>query len=126
MSGPLCVDHILVRVADVARSRIFYMSALAPLGIAVAMEAPQGKGFGFGRDGKPSFWIGPGGPTRPATHIAFRAEKRAAVDAFHAAALTAGGTDNGPPGVRSHYRPDYYAAFVLDPDGHNVEAVCFT
>jgi catechol 2,3-dioxygenase-like lactoylglutathione lyase family enzyme len=121
----LCIDHVLLRVADVSRSRDFYVAVLAPLGIGVAMEAPGG-GVGFGRGGKPSFWIGPGGPTTPATHIAFRAESRAAVDACHAAALAAGATDNGAPGVRAHYRPDYYGAFVLDPDGHNVEAVCFT
>ena len=81
---------------------------------------------GCGIGGKPSFWIGAGGPTQPPTHVAFRAASRAAVDAFHAAAVAAGGTDNGAPGLRLHYRPDYYGAFVRDPDGHNIGAVCFT
>jgi catechol 2,3-dioxygenase-like lactoylglutathione lyase family enzyme len=125
MSGPLCVDHLMLRVADLPRSRAFFAAALAPLGIAVAMEGPGG-GVGFGISGKPSFWIAPGGPTRPPAHVAFRAASRAAVDAFHAAAVAAGGTDNGAPGLRLHYRPDYYGAFVRDPDGHNIEAVCFT
>lgn len=124
MSGPMCLDHLMLRVADLERSRAFYLAALAPLGVGVAMEAP-GAGVGFGVGGKPSFWIGPGGPTRPPTHVAFRGESRAAVDAFHAAALAAGATDNGTPGLRAHYRPDYYGAFVRDPDGHNIEAVCF-
>lgn len=79
---------------------------------------------GFGEPPKTDFWISSGGPNRPGIHIAFRAADRAAVDAFHAAALAAGGTDNGAPGVRPHYHPHYYGAFVRDPDGHNIEAVC--
>jgi predicted lactoylglutathione lyase len=75
---------------------------------------------------KPDFWINEGTPQTPRVHLAFRAENRAQVDAFYAAAIAAGGTDNGKPGLRPHYHPDYYGAFVLDPDGHNVEAVCHT
>nr|WP_228431291.1 VOC family protein [Baekduia soli] len=112
-------------VADVAASRRFYEAALAPLGFAVVMEVPGVAGAGFGVPGKPSFWIRPGGPAGP-VHIAFHATDRGRVDAFHAAALQAGGTDNGPPGLRTHYHPGYYGAFVLDPDGNNVEAVCHT
>lgn len=82
------------------------------------------EGAGYGVDGKPSFWIGTGGRTKGAMHVAFVAESRAAVDAFYAAAMAAGAKDNGPPGIRAHYHPNYYGAFVLDPDGHNVEAVC--
>jgi catechol 2,3-dioxygenase-like lactoylglutathione lyase family enzyme len=126
MSGPLCLDHIGLKFADAPRAITFYRAALAPLDITVAMEAPGGVAAGFGAAGKPSFWIAPGGPTTPPVHVAFRAQNRAAVDRFHAAALAAGATDNGAPGVREHYRPDYYAAFVRDPEGHNIEAVCFT
>jgi catechol 2,3-dioxygenase-like lactoylglutathione lyase family enzyme len=125
MSGPLCLDHITLHVADVPRAVAFYRAALAPLDIALAMEAPGGVAAGFGVAGKPSFWIAPGGPTTPPVHVCFRAQSRAAVDRFHAAALAAGATDNGAPGVREHYRPDYYAAFVRDPESHNIEAVCF-
>ena len=130
------IDHIGVGCADFGRSRAFYERALAPLGLSVVMEVTREKsggyeGCGFGQDGKPEFWIGsnsgPGSPSEPRTlHVAFRAPDRARVDAFHAAALAAGGTDNGPPGVRAHYNPNYYGAFVLDPDGHNIEAVCHT
>ena len=102
--------------------------------VAVLMEVPaalSGKtdAAGFGDTGatppKPDFWIGQGTPNRPAVHVAFRVGQRAQVDAFYAAGLAAGGRDNGCPGVRAHYHPGYYAAFVLDPDGHNIEAVCF-
>lgn len=128
-AGTSILDHLGVTVADVARSRAFYERALAPLGIAVVMEVTAaetgGPAFaGFGRAGKPAFWIGVGGPPGGRVHVAFVAADRAAVDAFHAAALAAGGRDNGPPGLRPHYHPGYYAAFVLDPDGHNIEAVC--
>jgi catechol 2,3-dioxygenase-like lactoylglutathione lyase family enzyme len=82
------------------------------------------EGAGFGRDGKPSFWISAGGRTTPRLHIAFVADDRAAVNAFFEAALAAGAADSGVPGVRAHYHPHYYAAFVLDPEGHNIEAVC--
>ena len=122
------LDHIGLTVSDIERSRVFYEQALAPLGIGLIMSVtPEqtggGTGHGFGSHGKPYFWIGdqhePGG----ATHVAFAAENLAAVDAFHAAALAAGGRDNGAPGLRPHYHPNYYGAFVLDPDGFNVEAV---
>jgi catechol 2,3-dioxygenase-like lactoylglutathione lyase family enzyme len=114
------IDHIGVAVSSLPASREFYERALAPLGIEVVMEVPGGAGFG--RDGKPFFWIGEGGPSGP-THVAFLAPDRAAVDAFHREALAAGGRDNGGPGLREHYHPTYYGAFVLDPDGNNAEAV---
>jgi len=79
---------------------------------------------GFGEAPKPDFWISSGTPNRPPVHVAFRVASRSLVDAFHQAAIQAGGTDNGPPGLRPHYHPNYYGAFVLDPDGHNIEAVC--
>lgn len=122
-------DHIGFPVADIDRSRAFYSAALKPLGFGIQMEVtPDMTGgdahVGFGPDGRPQFWIGTGLPLRGRLHVAFSAPDRATVDAFHAAALAAGGTDNGPPGIRAHYHPDYYGAFVLDPDGHNIEAVC--
>jgi catechol 2,3-dioxygenase-like lactoylglutathione lyase family enzyme len=116
------IDHTGVSVADVAKSKAFYRAALAPLGYAALMEWESHVGFGVAP--KPDFWIGQGPPNVPRIHVAFRAETRAQVDAFHKAALAAGGRDNGPPGLRPHYHPHYYGAFVLDPDGHNVEAVC--
>lgn len=117
------LDHLGIKVSDFKRSREFYLQALAPLGYAIEREFDhQGYGVaGFGRDGKPSFWISEG-PPGPGIHIAFAASRRADVDAFHQAALAAGGTDNGAPGPR-HYHPHYYGAFVLDPDGYNLEAV---
>jgi len=126
------LDHIGVAVSDLARSRAFYAAALAPLGIVEMMEVGPdltgggGTAVGFGAEGSPFFWIGDNECVGQGTHVAFRVGDRAIVDAFHAAALTAGGTDHGAPGLRSHYHPDYYAAFVLDPDGINVEAVCHT
>jgi catechol 2,3-dioxygenase-like lactoylglutathione lyase family enzyme len=124
------LDHIGINVTDVARSRAFYESALAPLGMTLVME--YGLACGFGRDGKPDFWIGQGA-TRFQTeeqlraitpvHVAFLARSRHEVDAFYAAAIAAGGRDNGKPGPRPEYHENYYGAFVLDPDGHNVEAV---
>jgi catechol 2,3-dioxygenase-like lactoylglutathione lyase family enzyme len=116
------IDHVSIRVADVAQSRAFYAAALAPLGYAVLMDFEQFAGFGVAP--KPDFWIGAGTPNQPPIHVAFRASTRADVDAFHRAALAAGGRDNGAPGLRPAYHPSYYGAFVLDPDGHNVEAVC--
>jgi catechol 2,3-dioxygenase-like lactoylglutathione lyase family enzyme len=117
------LDHIGLNVADYARSRDFYAQALAPLGIELLMEPVPGIG-GFGRDRKPFFWItDQREPTTHNVHVAFVAPDRGTVDAFHAAALRAGGTDNGPPGIRDIYHPTYYGAFVLDPDGNNVEAV---
>jgi len=122
------IDHIGVAVSDFARSKEWYAKALAPLGYKVMMEFPaeQAGGqpaAGLG-DGKPDLWIAGGGPTQPHTHLAFAVKSRALVDAFYKAALAAGGRDNGPPGIRAHYHPDYYGAFVFDPDGHNVEVVC--
>jgi catechol 2,3-dioxygenase-like lactoylglutathione lyase family enzyme len=116
------IDHSGVTVSDVAKSKAFYRAALAPLGYTVLMEFEQAAGFGVSP--KPDFWIGQGKPNVPPIHIAFRAESRATVDAFYKAAMAAGGSDNGAPGPRPHYHPSYYGAFVLDPDGHNIEAVC--
>jgi catechol 2,3-dioxygenase-like lactoylglutathione lyase family enzyme len=109
---------------------VFYLQALAPLGYALIMEVQQDENdspaAGFGANGKPDLWIGGEGGLQRPIHIAIAAQNRAAVDAFHRAALAAGGKDNGAPGLRPHYHPNYYAAFVLDPDGHNIEAVCHT
>ena len=116
------IDHIGMSYERWVECRAFYTAALAPRGYGVVMEF--GDWVGLGVAGKPDFWAGPGQKTTPALHLAFRAPDRAAVDAFYAAALAAGGTDNGAPGLRPHYHPHYYGAFVLDPDGHNVEAVC--
>jgi catechol 2,3-dioxygenase-like lactoylglutathione lyase family enzyme len=131
------LDHIGLTVRDVDRAKAFYDAALAPLGITVVMSvgAEETGAFaflGYGptadrRDiqaGKPSFWIGGGETATGPMHVAFTAPDRAMVDAFHAAALAAGGRDNGGPGLRPHYHPNYYGAFVFDPDGRNVEAVC--
>jgi len=118
------VDHIGFAVADYERSKAFYARALEPLGVTLVMEF-GGAAAAFGKSGRPSFFVeGHGEPVRGRLHIALRAETRAQVDAFHAAALEAGATDNGAPGVRAAYHPDYYGAYVLDPDGNNIEAVC--
>jgi catechol 2,3-dioxygenase-like lactoylglutathione lyase family enzyme len=119
-------DHVGLNVRDYARSRAFYERALEPLGYAVVLAFDEWKGAGFGDDGKPSFWIMEREPYGTGTHVAFHCPDRATVDAFHAAGLEAGGDDNGGPGIREHYHPTYYGAFVLDPDGNNVEAVCHT
>lgn len=124
------IDHIGFPVADYAKSKAFYLKALAPLGYSIIMEVPGGvtesgaAACGFGKDNKPDFWIGGEGGLKGVVHIAIVAESRAAVDAFYQAALAAGAKDNGAPGIRAHYHPNYYGAFVLDLDGHNVEAVC--
>ena len=118
------IDHTGVAVTDIAKSKAFYRAALAPLGYALIMEWEQYAGFGV--PPKPDFWIGEGKPNTPPLHVAFRAEDRHQVAAFYTAALAAGGRDNGAPGLRPHYHADYYGAFVLDPDGHNIEAVCHT
>lgn len=119
------LDHVGLDVSDYARSKVFYEKTLAPLGIALMME-PVPKVGGFGAD-FPFFWIAERGRGPDSgVHVAFTAEDRDTVDTFHATALEAGGTDNGGPGVREIYHPDYYGAFVLDPDGNNVEAVCHT
>jgi catechol 2,3-dioxygenase-like lactoylglutathione lyase family enzyme len=113
-------DHIGIRVKDLAASVRFYTAALAPLGLGLCSSDESGAGFG--PRGEPALWLYRG--EGAGTHLAFRAGDRAAVDRFHAAALAAGGRDHGQPGVRGDYGPSYYAAFVLDPDGNNVEAVC--
>jgi catechol 2,3-dioxygenase-like lactoylglutathione lyase family enzyme len=131
------IDHIGLHVRNVARSTEFYLKALAPLGLGIVMEVSaeetgHGAAVGFGapgkaadfQSGKPSFWIGEGESVSGPLHVAFVASSRAAIDAFFAAAIKAGGKDNGPPGLRPHYHANYYAAFVLDPDGNNIEAVC--
>ncbi|WP_242107089.1 VOC family protein [Luteimonas aquatica] len=123
------LDHVGFPVADFARSKAFYERALAPLGVVPILEVtPEMSGgdahVGYGSSGKPWFWIGSGQALRGRMHVAIAAGSRAQVDAFHAAALAAGGRDNGAPGLRPHYHPHYYGAFVLDPDGHNIEAVC--
>src|SRR5215213_3267598 len=116
------LDHIGVPVSDFERSKRFYAQALSPLGYELLME-PSVSAAGFGRRNKPDFWIGQGEPGQ-AFHIAFAADNRALVDAFHEEALAAGGRDNGGPGLRLEYHPSYYGAFVLDPEGNNIEAVC--
>jgi catechol 2,3-dioxygenase-like lactoylglutathione lyase family enzyme len=116
------LDHVSVPAREYARSKAFYEKALAPLGYRLAMEfGPHG---GFGEQGKPDFWLNGEAKAHAPVHVAFQAKDRRAVDAFYAAAIAAGGADNGPPGIRRDYHPTYYAAFVLDPDGHNVEVVC--
>ena len=117
------LDHVTIQVADYARSKRFYASALAPLGYTVMMEF--GPVAGLGADGKPDFWIAQGEPAKP-VHIAFVSKNRTSVDAFYHASVTAGARDNGAPGLRPQYHPNYYGAFVLDPDGNNIEAVCHT
>lgn len=123
------LDHIGFGVRDFDRARSFYLAALAPLGMGIMMEVgPEETGgqayVGFGAGGKPFFWIGGGQALSGRMHVAFAAPDRAAVDAFYRAAIAAGGADNGAPGLRPHYHSNYYGAFVLDPDGHNIEAVC--
>ncbi len=116
------IDHIGIRVANIEVSKAFYKQALAPLGYELLMEHDI-SGAGFGRDRKPAFWIQLGESSGP-IHIAFASANREGVDKFYAAALKAGGGDNGGPGLRAEYHPTYYGAFVIDPDGNNVEAVC--
>ena len=122
------IDHIGFPVSDYPKARDFYVKALAPLGYTLIMEVQQNEqdapAAGFGKDGKADFWIGGEGGLGRAMHVAILASSRGEVDAFYRAAIAAGARDNGPPGVRAHYHPDYYGAFVLDPDGHNIEAVC--
>jgi catechol 2,3-dioxygenase-like lactoylglutathione lyase family enzyme len=121
------LDHVSIEVDDFKRSKAFYEAALAPLGIRLLMEFEGAAGFGKETEHgpKPFFWIGARGrPAVSGAHVAFGSRDTEQVDAFHAAALAAGGTDNGAPGLRPIYHPGYYGAFVLDPDGNNVEAVC--
>jgi len=122
------IDHMGISVSDYDAAKAFYDKALAPLGISLVMTVPPEfvdgrKVGGYGR-GKPDFWITGGEKQTPPIHVAFTADSRADVDAFYAAAVAAGGTDNGAPGLRPHYHENYYGAFVRDPDGHNIEAVC--
>ena len=122
------IDHTGLSVSDPAKSRRFYEAALGTLGYTQLMEVPiEHTGgrvvVGYGVAPKPDFWIASGAPQEPRLHVAFRADNKEQVDAFYKAALAAGGRDNGPPGPRAHYHPGYYGAFVLDPDGHNIEAV---
>ncbi len=122
------LDHVGLPVSDFARSKAFYTAVFAPLGYSLVMEVtPEMTGdgssaAGFGQ-GKPDFWIGTH-DKQARTHVAVVAADRAAVRAFYEAAIAAGAKDNGPPGLRPHYHENYYGAFVLDPDGHNIEAVC--
>ena len=123
------IDHTGVVVSDFEKSKQFYGAALAPIGIELLVEFPAAVTghtdvAGYGEAPKPEFWIARGNPNTPPLHVAFRVASRTLVEAFHRAALRAGGTDNGAPGLRLHYHPNYYGAFVLDPDGHNVEVVC--
>jgi catechol 2,3-dioxygenase-like lactoylglutathione lyase family enzyme len=116
------IDHTGIAVSDFGKSKTFYRAALAPLGYAALMEFEDAAGFGVAP--KPDFWIGQGKLSGSPSHVAFRAATRSEVDAFYRAAIAAGGRDNGTPGLRPHYHENYYGAFVLDPDGHNIEAVC--
>jgi catechol 2,3-dioxygenase-like lactoylglutathione lyase family enzyme len=122
-------DHLGFAVSDLQRSHDFYLRALAPLGYGLVMSITKEQtggyeGHAFGPQHEPAFWIGTGERTSVGLHVAVKAKSREQVDAFYAAALAAGGRDNGAPGIRPHYSPDYYGAFVFDPDGNNVEAVC--
>ncbi|HRP79495.1 MAG TPA: VOC family protein [Aquamicrobium sp.] len=122
------IDHAGIVVTDWTKAKAFYDAAFVPLGATLLYMVPEeftdgAKVGGYGRD-KPDFWLHEGGEPGPGRHYAFTASSRAEVDAFHAAALAAGGRDNGAPGPRPHYHEHYYGAFVLDPDGNNIEAVC--
>lgn len=121
------IDHLSLVVGDFARARAFYTATLAPLGYTRLREFSVAAGderdvVGFGVAPKPDFWIAAGERPSPGVHVAFRALNRAAVDAFYAAALEGGARDNGPPGPRPNYHPDYYGAFIIDPEGHTIEA----
>jgi len=123
------IDHIGIVVSDVEKSKVFYTSALAPISYTLIMELPVSVTgttdvAGFGEPDKPDFWISGGIPGESSTHVAFNVANREMVDEFYKAAIEAGGTDNGGPGLRPHYHPNYYGAFVLDLDGNNIEAVC--
>lgn len=123
------IDHIGIVISDFEKSKAFYNSALAPIAYVLIMEFPASVTgrtdvAGYGEPGKPDFWISRGTPGKSPTHVAFSVANREMVDAFYKAALEAGGKDNGGPGLRPHYHPNYYGAFVLDPDGNNIEAVC--
>jgi catechol 2,3-dioxygenase-like lactoylglutathione lyase family enzyme len=122
------IDHLGISVSNFDASKTFYDQAMAPLGASLLYVVPEQytggvKVGGYGRE-RPVFWLHEASPTGPGRHYAFTARSRAEVDAFHKAALAAGGKDNGAPGLRPHYHADYYGAFVFDLDGNNVEAVC--
>jgi catechol 2,3-dioxygenase-like lactoylglutathione lyase family enzyme len=117
------IDHVTLEVSDLEKSKRFYAKALEPLGYSPGFERPQVVGF-VNPDGMPDFWIARRADASGPVHVALRSSDRAQVDAFHQAALAAGGTDNGAPGIRAHYHEHYYGAFVHDPDGNNIEAVC--
>ena len=125
------IDHMGIAVSDIERSRKFYEAALGALGMSVNMEVGPdqtesgGTALGFGARDEKIFWIADQERPGEGTHVAFRVERREQVDAFHAAGVKAGGRDNGAPGLRPHYGPNYYAAFICDPDGANIEAVCY-
>ena len=125
------IDHTGIVASDFDRSKEFYSKALSAIGYSLLMEFPASvtlqmdvAGFGELPEPEPDFWVSKGSPNNPPIHVAFRVRTRAQVDAFFQAAIAAGGRDNGQPGLRPHYHPSYYGAFVLDPDGHNIEAVC--
>jgi catechol 2,3-dioxygenase-like lactoylglutathione lyase family enzyme len=118
----MIIDHIGLSISDFEECRNFFSKALAPLGITLVSEF--GGWAGFGKNGKPEFWFGVGKEAQAPMHLAFTAETRSQVDAFFQAAVQAGGKDNGQPGVREIYHPNYYGAFVIGPNGHNIEAVC--
>jgi catechol 2,3-dioxygenase-like lactoylglutathione lyase family enzyme len=120
----MTIDHIMLSVSDYEKSKFFYSKALSPLNITQAMEFEGWSAFG--KEGRPVFWFGVGKQPQHPMHIAFTADNRKQVDEFYQAALEAGGKDNGEPGLREQYHPNYYGAFVIDPDGHNIEAVCHT
>jgi catechol 2,3-dioxygenase-like lactoylglutathione lyase family enzyme len=125
----MMLDHVGFAVSDLERARKFYQQTLSPLGIMliydITVEQTDGEAYlGFGEDQRPYFWVGTGRRFGGNIHVAFLAETRDLVDKFHAAGLKAGGKDNGAPGLRPHYHQNYHGAFVLDPDGNNIEAVC--
>lgn len=125
------IDHTGIIASNFEKSKAFYLDALAAIGYQLLAEFPASitghtDVAGFGESPKPDFWVSKGLPNNPPVHVAFRVATRALVDAFYKAAIAAGGQDNGAPGLRPHYHPNYYGAFVLDPDGHNIEAVCHT
>ena len=126
--GSAMIDHVSLSVSDMARAKAFYDLALAPLGLRMVLELPASitgnyDCAGYGKNNG-DLWLAAAGKAQPAVHIAFSADTRAQVNAFYEAAMAAGGKDNGPPGIRAHYHENYYGAFVLDPDGNNIEAVC--
>ena len=118
----MIIDHIGFSVSDFEKSNEFYSKALAPLGIDKIVELEGASGFG--KNGKAEFWLGEGNLPQSTLHVAFAADNRKQVDEFYEAAMASGGKDNGSPGIREQYHPNYYGAFVIDPDGNNIEAVC--